>query len=517
MNCQGADFEMFPVHIMGPGDRERSIKKIMKEKEKYSCVLSIRLSSEFGVISSDLIANNFKPIPVYTISNLYFSGLHPDATYIGGMNQRAPGPIGDYHSRIALLGFLMSLGVEETSRLYCDTIYKHFQYYQSFADSLDEMRRRDMEVDIPIGDLLERSVRMGQAFLSQNHPSSFIIAPYANRIAGWLQKNGFAKKIGDLEHSELVNYLAFSSIFPVYPEIATHHKLPYEGNYIFKDKVEGDIPRRVFDLPEFIEKEFHAFQQADRRLLTESYPGNFLLDKYAGDDLVKSIAKVPAVTNPPGSKKRDSESAIMQSDPSPALTQEGVPFGNDTRKLLGKYDGLDLSVGKYTYGFPQIHYAPGHHQSKLDIGAFCSIAGEVEIFVGMGAKHGIDMMTSFPITMVFQKDVPDGDSSNLGERDLTVTIGSDVLIGQRSLIMNGVKIGHGAVIAPGSVVDRDVAPYEVVAGNPVQHVEFRFAPEIIERLLNLKWWEWSDQKIKANLSLFFRKDMGRAIDALERA
>ena len=82
-----------------------------------------------------------------------------------------------------------------------------------------------------------------------------------------------------------------------------------------------------------------------------------------------------------------------------------------------------------------------------------------------------------------------------------VIIGNDVWIGHESTIMSGVKIGDGAVIAANSVVVKDVEPYTIVGGNPAKVIKKRFSDDIINNLLELKWWDWSNEKINENLNI----------------
>jgi acetyltransferase-like isoleucine patch superfamily enzyme len=77
-----------------------------------------------------------------------------------------------------------------------------------------------------------------------------------------------------------------------------------------------------------------------------------------------------------------------------------------------------------------------------------------------------------------------------------VVIGNDVWIGYEALILSGVKIGDGAVIAARSVVSRDVEPYSIVGGTPAKHLRYRFSPEMIEELLKIAWWNWSFEEIR---------------------
>ena len=82
-----------------------------------------------------------------------------------------------------------------------------------------------------------------------------------------------------------------------------------------------------------------------------------------------------------------------------------------------------------------------------------------------------------------------------------ITIGSDVWICTRAMILQGVTIGHGAIVAAGAVVTKDIAPYAVAGGVPAQVIRSRFDEKTIAALLRIKWWEWPDEKIRASLGL----------------
>jgi len=77
--------------------------------------------------------------------------------------------------------------------------------------------------------------------------------------------------------------------------------------------------------------------------------------------------------------------------------------------------------------------------------------------------------------------------------------------------MPGVTIGDGAVVGAHSVVRHDVEPYSIVVGNPAVRVGYRFEPEVIQELLRIKWWEWSDEKIDANMDVFLAEDGGHLL------
>lgn len=93
------------------------------------------------------------------------------------------------------------------------------------------------------------------------------------------------------------------------------------------------------------------------------------------------------------------------------------------------------------------------------------------------------------------------------KQNLPIKIGNDVWIGRDSKIMDGVTIGDGAVVATGSIVTKDVPPYTIVGGVPAKVIKYRFPEEVIEKLMKLKWWDFSDEKIKKHKSFFNEKDI----------
>lgn len=157
-------------------------------------------------------------------------------------------------------------------------------------------------------------------------------------------------------------------------------------------------------------------------------------------------------------------------------------------------EGNQVAVGKFTYGVQNISLA--YHQGcpALTIGRYCSIAGNVRIF--LGAEHRHDWITTFPFGSqhqdVFGAFVTPGYPKSNGP----VSIGSDVWIGNSVTIMSGVKIGDGAVIAAGAHVVKNVSPYEIVGGNPARHIKYRFSPEVINRLMKIRWWEFPDGEVR---------------------
>lgn len=156
---------------------------------------------------------------------------------------------------------------------------------------------------------------------------------------------------------------------------------------------------------------------------------------------------------------------------------------------------LRVSVGRFTYGNPQ--FMLWDDSERISIGSFCSISNEVVIFGG--GEHNTDWVTTFPLRIAFGEPLAnkDGHPASKGE----TKIGNDVWIGFRAMVLSGVNIGDGAVIGAGAVVAADVPPYAIVVGNPAKVIRYRFAPNEIQELLKILWWEWDINKIQATSSL----------------
>jgi acetyltransferase-like isoleucine patch superfamily enzyme len=150
-----------------------------------------------------------------------------------------------------------------------------------------------------------------------------------------------------------------------------------------------------------------------------------------------------------------------------------------------------MSFGKYTYGNPRIYWE--NNDAKLIVGNFCSIAENVNIF--LGGNHRTDWVTTYPFGHIhpttFNKFNGVGHPSTKGN----VIIGNDVWIGYGVTIMSGVTIGDGVVIANNSHVVKNIEPYSLVGGNPAKLIKYRFTQEQIEKLLEIKWWNWDEEKI----------------------
>lgn len=160
---------------------------------------------------------------------------------------------------------------------------------------------------------------------------------------------------------------------------------------------------------------------------------------------------------------------------------------------------MGIEVGRYTYGHEDSMVHSWGEDAKVIIGNFCSIASNVEFF--LGGNHRVDWITTYPFGHIHNEIFNNFNGEGHPKTNGNIVIGNDVWIGMSAKIMSGVVIGDGAVIASNSVVTKNVEPYSIVGGNPAKLIKKRFDLEIIELLLSLKWWDWDEKKINQNLGI----------------
>lgn len=148
-----------------------------------------------------------------------------------------------------------------------------------------------------------------------------------------------------------------------------------------------------------------------------------------------------------------------------------------------------VTIGHKTYGFERESAFLVSQATPLRIGAYCSIASGAMFMCH--AHHSYETPTTYPLVTPVLTD----------KEKRGITIGNDVWIGLRAIIMSGVTVGDGAIVGTGAVVTRDVPPYAIVAGSPARLLKYRFDPDTIEKLKAIRWWEWPDEKVKQEAHL----------------
>lgn len=167
------------------------------------------------------------------------------------------------------------------------------------------------------------------------------------------------------------------------------------------------------------------------------------------------------------------------------------------RLLLGQ-SVLDsrVEVGQGTYGVGEKTVLLFREDDRVIIGKYCSVAYGVTIIAS--GEHNYRGVANYPFAAVLNQDL-DRDTFSKGN----VRIGNDVWLGANATILSGVTVGDGAVVAAGAVVTESVPPYAIVGGVPARIIKYRFPDEVIESMLRVAWWNWSQEIIREHMELFY--------------
>ncbi|MCE6991385.1 CatB-related O-acetyltransferase [Dyadobacter sp. CY323] len=202
--------------------------------------------------------------------------------------------------------------------------------------------------------------------------------------------------------------------------------------------------------------------------------------------LIRGIWKIACDGSRDISNKRKYPQSLI--DNGCCFTEDTI-IGKNAQVLRGSFINHS-QIGAYSYvGFNAMI------QNAI-IGNYCSISTDVRIGLG---SHPLHLFSTSPIfyrknntlkIQLIEEDL-------LFEEYKPIIIGSDVWVGANVIVMDGVEVGHGSVIAAGAVVTRDVPPYAVVAGIPAKIIKYRFSPEKVQMLLEKAWWRKNPEEIHA--------------------
>lgn len=174
------------------------------------------------------------------------------------------------------------------------------------------------------------------------------------------------------------------------------------------------------------------------------------------------------------------------------ITDANIEVGDYTMYNDFVNDPKDFQKNNVLYHYPI-------NRDRLTIGKFCSIACGAK-FIFTSANHKLGSLSTYPFPLFFEEwELDKSNVTDAWDNKGDIVIGNDVWIGYEAVIMQGVTIGDGATIGTRAVVTKDVPPYSIVGGVPARPIRKRFSDEVIAQLLEIKWWDWPDEKIKENI------------------
>ncbi|OPJ58212.1 CatB-related O-acetyltransferase [Clostridium oryzae] len=174
------------------------------------------------------------------------------------------------------------------------------------------------------------------------------------------------------------------------------------------------------------------------------------------------------------------------------ITRDNIKVGDYT--IYNDYDNdpRDFEKNNVLYQYPV-------NNDKLIIGKFCSIACKAKFLMTSG-NHTLESLSTYTFPIFYEEwGLNVSHITDAWDNKGDIVIGNDVWIGYDAIIMSGVKIGDGAIIGTRAIVTNDVPPYTIVGGTPAKIIKKRFSDDVISKLLKIKWWDWSYEKIQENI------------------
>ena len=197
------------------------------------------------------------------------------------------------------------------------------------------------------------------------------------------------------------------------------------------------------------------------------------------------------------------------------MNTKTYPRTNDRRTIYLNtvIDNPYIEVGDYTiyndfvndpaeFEKNNVLYHYPINKDRLVIGKFCSIACGAR-FLFNSANHTLKSLSTYPFPIFWGEEwgIDKSEVASAWDNRGDIVVGNDVWIGYEAVVMAGVTIGDGAIVASRAVVTRDVPPYAIVGGVPAKVIKYRFDPATVESLLAIKWWEWPAETIRRALPL----------------
>ena len=177
------------------------------------------------------------------------------------------------------------------------------------------------------------------------------------------------------------------------------------------------------------------------------------------------------------------------------VTDPFITVGDHTTYDDFVRDPRDFQRNQVIYHYPECNH------DRLIIGKYCSIACGAA-FLFNAANHALGSLSTYPFPIFFEEWGTDaGAVADAWDNRGDIVVGNDVWIGYEAVVMAGVTIGDGAIVASRAVVTCDVPPYAIVGGVPAKVIKYRFDPATVESLLAIKWWEWPAETIRRALPL----------------
>lgn len=247
-----------PIHLYGtPHFTAAADAFEMLAKRDDTVVLSFLNGDGFGDYETAVLKARLSN--VCTMTNIHFSGLHPDIIYLGDQNGRLQSPIGDYHSKLVVHSFVQGLSPNECLSRFNADEFEAIGFYREYDFAKTELINRDANLDIRFAKVFLDLVCENPCLYTINHPTPIIFEKFCALIADHLKVEAVQYPV-----EMLPNYLAHSAWWPIYEPIREFHKIKYSTPMLFKQP--DSIGGRYLELGQFVDQSYAIYKEAGDRV-----------------------------------------------------------------------------------------------------------------------------------------------------------------------------------------------------------------------------------------------------------
>ena len=260
LSVQGVQTDFIDVNFV---NQPHMVEKVdaLSHLADHDFVFSFNLSDQFPTITTSVLRELLNTRLV-VFSNIHFSGLHPDITYLGAMGKRVTGLFGDYHSKIVLVNFLAGKSTDECLKSFNAKNYESLGYFHAFDTASSELLRRDENCDVRFADQFLAMIKRQHCLHTINHPTGAVFYELSEALSKYAGLDFIKYGQGMMQ-----NHLASNYTWPIYNEIAEYHNLSYRTPPYFVRP--NQRMSRSISYKEFVDESYVAYSRLEPSELLE--------------------------------------------------------------------------------------------------------------------------------------------------------------------------------------------------------------------------------------------------------
>ncbi|MBM1222461.1 hypothetical protein JQU17_19815 [Ponticoccus sp. SC2-23] len=277
------EVEAVALYALTPEKKEDLFSRL----NSFDIIFTVPHNANWGDFALTNLKNSFKD-KIISYAVPFFSGLHPDIVYVdNAKNARLKSPIGDYHSSLAIYGYVNGLSVREVAAIWRNEIVTPvYDVEQVWVDSYDEIRSREAGLDVKVGDIFDTINRQEVGMLTINHPSLRTLSLMAERLVN----TALGGNASWIDTSTLPHNLTNDTVIPPTPSVRQAFQLPYRASELFVCGRGTEQPGEIIDFETLCDRSYRLYNEVGIENILPRTPAQ--LAKDLSDAIKKNLTSI---------------------------------------------------------------------------------------------------------------------------------------------------------------------------------------------------------------------------------